>query len=149
MAQKPGACVQTCQANADDEKARLTAEEYLLLRAFQLSGTPQWVCNAQSVCTGLEAGLHDLFGSLLFLHRAARVCSIVQDVQQCFIIIPHFVVASFSLNLAPCLLQSEMSQMAIAQAECPVPCSVLHCLVILGWVCAHGLPFTAGGRQNF
>lgn len=65
---------------------------------------PSGFCNAQSVCTGLEAGLHDLFGSLLFLHRAARVCSVVQDVQWCFIGIPHFAVAAFSLNLALYLL---------------------------------------------
>lgn len=34
MAQKPGACVQTCQANADDEKERLTAEELPALESI-------------------------------------------------------------------------------------------------------------------
>lgn len=34
MAQKPGACVQTCQASADDEKERLTAGELPALQSI-------------------------------------------------------------------------------------------------------------------
>lgn len=79
MAQKPGACVQTCQVNVDDEKERLSAEELPALHSIpDIRHTP-----ADSVMLSVDPwvwrqGLHYLFGSFLFLRKAARVSSIVQ-----------------------------------------------------------------------
>lgn len=89
MAQKRGACVQTCQANADDEKERLTAEELPALQSIPaIRHTP-----ADSIMLGVypqvcRQGLHYLFGSFLFLHGAACVYSIVQDVRVSLVSLP-------------------------------------------------------------
>lgn len=54
MAQKRDACVQTCQANADDEKERLTAEEPPALQSIPaIRHTPADTVMLGSVSTEL------------------------------------------------------------------------------------------------
>lgn len=90
MAQKRDACVQTCQANADDEKERLTAEEPPALQSIPaIRHTPADPVMLGSESTGLQAGSPLsvwLFSfpvrSSLQLQRCAR--------RSCFINIPCF-----------------------------------------------------------
>lgn len=129
MAQKQDACVQTCQANADDEKERLTAEELPALQSIPaIRHTPANTVMLGCISTGLQAGTP--LSVLLFsvpawgsLHLRQDV---VQDVRVSFLSLAC-VVIPFSLSFPPHLLVVRNVQNSHNSSKMIGPISFWHC----------------------